>query len=755
MAAGSGWGLSLLGLGTVHAQVGPEPRVWQTVWEWEGEGRAGGPDIGTWQDWLEGGVVLKSPERWLGVPFRHGLAQWTARLKRREENGMPPPTGTASVFDATGMMRSEALLQSRMVRKGFLNGAVSMDTVHLREDHVALHIRLDPGVRMKCRSVSLDADSSGLDQESAQWFKDAWSRWEGRPLDLDELDRDRDRWARNLQEQGWFGLTSEFVAIAIDTTGSDTTAMVDLNIRVLPALREPGGRGHRKAKLDSISFQWHPQRLTVMTDTFAMGIHWRLPFGRDLRGMGHRIDLAEGDMFSPGKLAAARQSLRVIPLVEDVRVDISTKEVAEDRAFLPLHVHFDTYPAERRVMRVNGALTSRQGLGGEVAFSLSDQDFRKRAEQVSLDFGAGLETVTPYDVGQDAALQEPTLFNSRILTLGLTYDAARLIPFGPDRFPRSNKPESLIALTVRDESRPRFNRTYVQLGLVERFVENSTKGSRIELRPLEVALTASNLDAGFRADLDSLGSDVLTSSFESRALFGSGISWRLSPGRKGNSPWVWDMRMELEGAGNAFHLLDPRSPEETTVPLPSLFGETANVQVARYTRILMEARAGWSPDGRSGIFTRLFAGLAASSIDGVAVPIEKQFYVGGPNSMRGWQALGLGPGGSDVAGLRVRGDIRLETNIEYRRYVNDWVQCALFFDAGNIWMTRPEDARPNVHFQTSTFMSQLGLSGGMGIRLDFGYFLVRCDAGVPLKWPDGAIPTGSRWRIHPAVALPF
>ena len=738
-----------------NAQEAPPPRVWKTVWALEGGGGEEVPDIGTWQSWLAGGVVLKSPERWLGIPVRHGLAQWTGSLRRKEEADLPPPTGVASKFDPLGLERSRALLQSRMVRKGFLNGAVSMDTVHIRKDRVSLQISLNPGLRMHCRSVKVDADSSGLDASEIQWLQEKWSSWEGRALDLDELDRQRELLARSLQERGWFGLTSEFVAIGIDTTGSEASAQVDLDIQVLPVQLVEGIRSHRRARLDSITFHWHPRQLTAMKDTTFSGIHWRLPVNRSPRGLGHSLHLEVGDTFNPSTLAGARQAIRTIPLVEDVRVDIAALEPRKAVEFLPLHVHFDAYPAQRRIMKFNGALTSRQGLGGEVAFSLSDQDFRRRTEQVSIDFGAGLETVTPYDVGQEATLQEPTLFNSRVLSLGLTYNAARLIPFGPDRFPRSNKPESLVSLTLRDESRPRFSRTYVQLGLVERFVENAATGSRIELRPMEVALTSSNLNEGFRSDLDSLGSDVLTSSFESRALFGSGISWRLTPSRKKEGAFIWSLRMELEGAGNLFHLLDPRTPEETTVPLPSLFGETANVQVARYMRILMEARAGWSMDGRTGLFTRLFAGVAASSIDGVAVPIEKQYYVGGPNSMRGWQALGLGPGGSDVAGLRVRGDIRLEGNIEYRRYMNDWIQWALFLDAGNIWMTRPEEARPNVHFQSANFLSQFGLAGGVGVRLDFGYFLVRCDAGVPLKWPDGAILTGSRWRIHPAVALPF
>ena len=177
-------------------------------------------------------------------------------------------------------------------------------------------------------------------------------------------------------------------------------------------------------------------------------------------------------------------------------------------------------------MKVNGAVTQRQGVGGEVALSLSDQDFRKRAEQLSLELGLGLESVQPYgldlvnDGGASGAL------NSRILSAGLIYRTNRLIPFGAKSFSKSNKPESRISLTIRDEDRVKFSRTYIQLGLVEQFIENPATGSSIELRPFEVAFTSSQLEPVFVADLDSLQSDFLTSSFEPRALFSSGIRWR-------------------------------------------------------------------------------------------------------------------------------------------------------------------------------------------------------------------------------------
>ncbi len=730
--------------------------VWKVDWRISQEGRDDEMNTGSLEQMLDGGLILRAPERWMGIPFRHAWSRLNGKWKKAVEQGIPPPMGSASPFDAVMLERSRMLLESRLIRSGHLEGALSMDTANV-DGKMTITVNVDPGPRYVCGSTSLKAEGSGLDGDDTEALGNRWARWVGRPLDLDALDRDREALSQLLQSEGWFGLISDHFGINIDTTGSRASRKVHLGLVVSPIVQGEDTLVHRRAIIDSLTFHWHPfdGNGDSLESRMENGILWRVPAGRNVSGMSHRMHLATGDRYNPKQLSEARQSLRQLPLIRDVRVDIVQRDDVTKDGVAPLHVHLDAYPAKRGLMRANGAMISRQGIGGEMALSVADLDFRNRAEQISLDVGLGLETVTPYSSGSDGEAQGPTPLNSRVLSAGVVYSTGRLFPYGPARFPKSNKPESRLSLTLRDENRPSFSRTYVQIGLVEGFVENPATGSKIELRPFEIAVTSSRLQPQFEEDLADLASEVVTSSFQSRALFGSGVDWWVGTPRNKKQRWRWSLNLEFEGAGNLFHLIDPRSPQETTVPLPSIFGETAEVQVARYTRWLLEARGGWSHDGRSGVFGRCFIGAASSSIPGVGIPLEKQFYVGGPNSMRGWQALGLGPGGSDVEGLRVRGDIRLELNLELRQYINDWVQLAAFTDAGNIWMTRPEENRPNVEFAFDTFLSQTAVSYGAGVRLDFDYFLLRCDVGRPWRTPLGSLPTEGSWRIHPAVSVPF
>ena len=728
--------------------------VWDVEWAWENDTKSGDLSLAEWKEKLDGGLVLRAPERWLGIPFRHAWSMLNGRRKRALEKDVSIPTGAAYPYQVQLVERSESLLRSRMIRLGFLDGHLEIESVPVSDHKVGLKVILNPGPHYACAETRVEHEWSGLGESEVLWLEEEWAKWRGKGLDLDALESERERFARHFERNGWYGLISDYFTIGVDTTGSRMSQQVGLTLQVSPILSNEDTIPHRLARLDSISFKWHSESNPINTCRLAEGVWWDVPWDRDVRGVSHRMHLQSKVLYDPQSVYAARQAVRLFPLIEDVRVKVEALDYPREGA-LPLHVHFDAFPSERRVINMNGAVTSRQGPGAELAISLSDQDFRKRMEQISLNAGLGIEMVIPYNADASAPSAEEGLIPSRVISGGLTYNTHRLIPFAPARFPRSNKPESRLSISVRDENRPNFNRTYLQVGLVERFVENPASGSRIELRPFEIALTSSNLLPEFREELDNLGSDILTSSFESRALFVSGINWQLRPAPRMNSPWNWKLDLEFEGAGNLFHWIDARNPEETYVPLPSVFGGTSQVQVARYLRSVLEAKGGWSPDGRNGFFARGIIGVSASTIPGVAVPLEKQFYVGGPNSMRGWQALGLGPGGSNELGVRVRGDMRIEFNLEARKYVNDWIQLAAFADAGNVWMTRPEESRPEVEFAMDKFLGQMALSVGGGLRLDFGYFLLRCDAGKQLFTPGAEMPTEPGWRIHPAVALPF
>ena len=126
------------------------------------------------------------------------------------------------------------------------------------------------------------------------------------------------------------------------------------------------------------------------------------------------------------------------------------------------------------------------------------------------------------------------------------------------------------------------------------------------------------------------------------------------------------------------------------------------------------------------------------------LPFFRQYFAGGPNSMRAWGLRKLGPGSSiksyDIAPDRY-GDVQLETNLEYRfplmRPFGITVNGALFTDIGNIWFLKSApDRDPKEVFNLNRLGNDLAVGVGGGLRIDFSYFVIRLDYSIKAKDPS-------------------
>jgi hypothetical protein len=66
-------------------------------------------------------------------------------------------------------------------------------------------------------------------------------------------------------------------------------------------------------------------------------------------------------------------------------------------------------------------------------------------------------------------------------------------------------------------------------------------------------------------------------------------------------------------------------------------------------------------------------------------------------------------------------------------------------DAGNVWSLREDVNRPGGQF-TSDWYNQLAVAGGVGLRLDLSFLIIRVDIGLPLRNP--ALPNGGKWIFN-------
>ena len=158
----------------------------------------------------------------------------------------------------------------------------------------------------------------------------------------------------------------------------------------------------------------------------------------------------------------------------------------------------------------------------------------------------------------------------------------------------------------------------------------------------------------------------------------------------------------------------------------------------RYTRTINKNNA---------IATRFDLGIGLPLWNATTLPFEKSFYLGGSNSMRAWNYRALGPGSyyteEEVENDIRTGDIKLEMNVEYRGTIYKFIKYGIFVDAGNIWLSHKDEDMPNAEFQLNRFYKEIGFGAGVGLRLDFGFFIIRLDAALPIY--DPSQPPARRW----------
>jgi len=170
--------------------------------------------------------------------------------------------------------------------------------------------------------------------------------------------------------------------------------------------------------------------------------------------------------------------------------------------------------------------------------------------------------------------------------------------------------------------------------------------------------------------------------------------------------------------------------------------EIDGVEFARYFKIGFDGKMYKKLANESSFAFRFASGIAFPFGENGVVPFTSQYFVGGPNSIRAWQIRELGPGAHSELLLNPvddqpffqTGNFKLEFNIEYRKHLFWYFEGALFIDAGNVWTLEEDFDRFGAQL-SSSFLDEIAVGFGYGLRLDFDYFIIRFDFGFKLRNP--------------------
>ena len=198
--------------------------------------------------------------------------------------------------------------------------------------------------------------------------------------------------------------------------------------------------------------------------------------------------------------------------------------------------------------------------------------------------------------------------------------------------------------------------------------------------------------------------------------------------------------------------------------------KVANVAFAQYVKFDADYTHLFKLDYRNTLALHGRFGIAVPYGNSSLMPYEKRYFSGGANSVRGWNVRTLGPGryiGRDgrIDFLNQTGDIKIDLNAELRTDLFWKFQGALFIDAGNIWTIKPYEDQPNGYFKIKSLYDEMAVSYGVGLRMNFDYFILRLDLGMKAinpayttkeeHFPIAHTVFSRDYSLHFAVGLPF
>ncbi len=197
----------------------------------------------------------------------------------------------------------------------------------------------------------------------------------------------------------------------------------------------------------------------------------------------------------------------------------------------------------------------------------------------------------------------------------------------------------------------------------------------------------------------------------------------------------------ISTGGNIPYLVDRyiETPDTLEQNLPSLFRLSENrLSYSRYVKLTADYRK-YIPISNSAVFAwRLFGGIAQPYGKSTTIPLNRRFFAGGSNDIRGWGPFQLGPGDINSDEVRINGgEIKLAAFSEIRQiFIRDLLganwHAALYADAGNVWYGPKNDAASdndlrNGRFYADEFYKQIAVGTGFGLRLDWEFIVARFD----------------------------
>ncbi len=703
-------------------------------------------------DELEGFIKQRPNKRLFGI-FR--FSTWVYERSRwkwlRETFGEKP------VFLDTSMVNTSVKqMELYMAAKGYFHSQVS-EQVNFRRRTANVSYLIKAGEPYRIRNIDYLITDHQLREFILADTSASYIR-RGSVFDTYKLDDERFRITTYLRNLGYFYFTRDYIIYRVDSNLN--LRQMDLTLEIRNPLHHDRTTGvateqrHLRYKINNIYFNtdfrvamddhfrsdtlFMPQDPNDTTHQYSIAYIYFDKLRINPQTLNRSMFLRGGQWYNLDNSNLSFNRLSNLDITRFVNIQFEPIDIwpQQEYGLLNTHVQIGRHPTQVFSIETEGTNTGGfLGIGSNLVYS--NRNLLRGGELFTVKLKGALEMQQA--LGEDS----PFFLGFNTIETGIEARLAlpRLwAPIRQHRFAQHAMPRTTFISGLNYQQRPDYTRLIANLSFGYEWRENVNENH--VLIPLEINSVRINRSQEFTNWLNTLTDPRLINQYTDHLIPLLRYVYLFNNQPENMERDFFFFRTAVESSGgliySAHRLLN--TPMHNN-DFYTLFG----IRYAQYVRFESDFRyyRVFSPSNQ--LVYRIAGGIGRPYGNSDALPVEKGFYAGGANSMRGWQIRQLGPGAFNDPANRFEkmGELWLETNLEYRFPIYSFLHGAIFTDAGNIWLLRENPDFPGGEFSWEHFADQIAISSGIGLRLDLSFFIFRLDSGFKLK--DPSRPPGNKW----------
>jgi outer membrane protein assembly factor BamA len=640
------------------------------------------------------------------------------------------------------------VLQSHLENIGYFHDTVIV-TTFVKDKHLTATYTAQVGLRYTIRNITYPDDSDAISNRIDTLQRRSLLK-KGSFYDLETIKEERVRIDSRLKNRGFYYFNPDYLFVDLDTTVGNH--QVDMFMRLKEDMPDPA-REVYKINDVTVYANYKSQSDTSRNRAYTTPEGYRIiDTAHYLRPIvfSKTLVIKPGDIYKEDEYNSSLSRLVSLGVFQFVKARFQPASSADTNNKLDLYYYLTPSQKKSLKFEVTALTRSDNTTGTEVALTWRHRNLFRGGELFSARVYGGLE-------GQSVGIDSLTRRNKTVFTRRTGVDLNLYIPriISPFNLNTSGKfvPKTRIEASYDIyEQSSEYTLTSSRVSFGYQFKNTITTENGLTVLGISY-VRPTNITDDYKAILAK--NPNLAFSIEPQFIIGP--SWNFNynsildrrNARKANNIWF---NANVDFSNNVLGILSGANFNKTGQQK-----EIFKVPFAQYMRFETDFRHYHNFSKTSTLAARVDAGIGISYGNSASLPFVKSFFAGGTNDIRAFRARALGPG-SYYAGDPNQnafipdqpGDIKLETNLEYRAKLAGLVRWAVFADAGNVWTLRSDTARPGAAF-TSHFLNDIAVGVGAGLRFDLTILVLRVDMAVPLRYPW--LPGSSKWNFHNATDI--